>query len=298
MSSAAANEDATAVKNLVEAYKAGAIGAEELGTALIAGKITSQQYAQAVSGLSTNMNLAKVASNTLSTSITSFNTAFAAAADLYYKNIDQLVAVYQATISAISAQNTYTQALALQATAVAIYGSNSEEATRATTAANYVDALYIQAKKNEVVAQEQYATATVTNLGTIASSVLSIIGVIIDFTVAITAFRIAAISSLAQIDAASAATTGEEVLGAVAFAGIFQSGGFVPRTGLALVHQGETVIPAGGAASVPNGLMSSGNVTININASSNVDLPRVRQEVQAALTNTMLHASKQRGVYG
>ena len=42
---------------------------------------------------------------------------------------------------------------------------------------------------------------------------------------------------------------------------------------------------------------SSPNATININASSNIDLARIRHEVNAALAQTMLHASKQSGVY-
>jgi hypothetical protein len=72
-----------------------------------------------------------------------------------------------------------------------------------------------------------------------------------------------------------------------------QSGGYVPRTGPYTLHAGETVIPkgeTGGAAVAPN-------VEIHIHATSNVDLARVRQEVESALAKTLLAAQKQRGVY-
>jgi len=39
------------------------------------------------------------------------------------------------------------------------------------------------------------------------------------------------------------------------------------------------------------------NVEIHIHATSNVDLARVRQEVEAALARTLLTAQRQRGVY-
>jgi len=53
---------------------------------------------------------------------------------------------------------------------------------------------------------------------------------------------------------------------------VFQTGGFVPKTGMALLHQGERVIPASGAGSqvATRGLQAftggtSPNLTINTN---------------------------------
>lgn len=295
---------------LVEAYKAGVVNIDDLKTAMAKGDLTAKQYAQAVNGLSNRMTLIGQTVTTVNSAVTGFNTLFATAANLLAGNVDQQVALYQATISAISAQNTYTQALALQSTAVAVYGANSEQATRATTAASYVGALYVQAKKNETVAQEQYYTATATNLASMASGVMSIIGVIADLSVAITAFKFASIASAAQITAAATEVEIDETAIAIGGAGIFKSGGYVPKTGLALVHEGEYVVPKAGveatssygpsnvSSEAGSGMPAMAPIEIHIHASSNVDLPRVRQEVQTAIAKSWLAASKQRGVYG
>ena len=44
---------------------------------------------------------------------------------------------------------------------------------------------------------------------------------------------------------------------------MFASGGYVPRTGLALVHAGERIVPAGASGSAPRAM--GRNVTVNVN---------------------------------
>ncbi|MEM3846273.1 MAG: hypothetical protein QXU98_11320 [Candidatus Parvarchaeota archaeon] len=60
------------------------------------------------------------------------------------------------------------------------------------------------------------------------------------------------------------------------FSGKFQAGGVVPHTGLALVHKGETIIPAGGS----NNNMA---ITMNINVNSNIDSKTAAQNIVKAL---------------
>jgi len=220
-----------------------------------------------------------------------FQTAFQATADLWYGNITQLVALYNAQISVISAQNTYTQALALQAAAVSIYGSNSEQATRATTAANYVGALYTQSKMNETVAQEQYYTATAQNLSIIATQFVAAANALGLLQTATTGFTLASILSAQELTAASL----------VPFAGLALVGGLTAYE-LATQKSPTVGMPAmsgtgGGGGSSGSSMAKSPNVEIHIHASSNVDLPKVRQEVQTAIAQSTLHAQKQRGVY-
>ena len=113
------------------------------------------------------------------------------------------MALYNAQINVISSQNTYTQALALQSEATTLYGKNSEQATRATTAANYVGALYTQSKMNEVVAQEQYYTATAQNLSTIATSFVQIAQSLGLLQTASSAFTVASIINADELTMAS-----------------------------------------------------------------------------------------------
>jgi hypothetical protein len=267
--------------------------------------ISAQEYSTALHGMSDVEKAAISGVQTFTTVITAWRTAFNAAADLAAGNIDELVGLYNAQINAISAQNKYTQALALQATATNIYGKGSEEATRATTAASYVGALYTQSKKNEMVALNNYLTATAANMATVATSITQVITALNSFQLALGAVALEAADSSAQMALAAI-----PIIGGIAALGFglyqaattprltpptsYQSGGYVPKTGLAMLHQGETVIPK---SEVGGGGGGMGNVEIHIHATSNVDLARVRQEVETALAQALLHAGKQRGVY-
>ena len=200
-------------------------------------------------------------------------------------------------------KTTYTQALALQAEASVLYGKGSEQATRATTAANYVGALYTQSKKDEVVAQELYYTATATNLAKIASSFTVLMSAMQAFQISTTILTSETISNAEKVALAAIPIIGTvAALGFTAYqilsqpsptlsAPSMQTGGYVGRTGQYFLHQGETVVPNS------QGGGGSPSASIVINATSNVDLARVRQEVEAALAKTMLHSQKQRGVY-
>lgn len=249
----------------------------------------------------------------ISASVTAFsgilaglNTSVAAGIDLAYGNINELVSLYQAQKNVISAQNTYTQALALQATAVSIYGTQSKESTAATIAANYVGALYTQSKANETQAQYDYATATAQNLATMATGFLNITNAMYAFIAAQAVFTTAELVQGAELELASAIPFGALAIGAGAgIVGGYElathlphkaQGGYIPETGPYYLHQGENVQTAGEVASGSGNAMPS--VEIHIHASSNVDLPRVRQEAQTAIANAWLHAQKQRGVYG
>ncbi len=328
-------------------------GMVELNKALEEGWVSAKEYAEAMYSLTASEQAGIQTAKTFSTVMTSWNTAFNAAADLAAKNVDELVNLYNAQITMIRTQNIYTQAIALQSAAVTIYGKNSEQATRATTAANYVGALYEQSKKNEVVAANAYYTATGTNLAKIATSIVEAASSVSTFLVAFSAWRTAHILAQAQLEtetaavvtdttakeaqtvaqvaattAAEAETTAQAGLAATEGAGAamggltdleavmptlldfgflagMQSGGFVPKTGPYILHAGETVVsPEGKVSGVPASTMFAGgggssmpNVEIHIHASSNMDLARVRMEVEAALAKTLLQAQKQRGVY-
>jgi hypothetical protein len=275
---------------------------EDLKMALEHEAISVKEYNEALHALSDTQNAAIQGVKTFQTAIKDWQTIFNATADMVSGNIDELVDLYQAQINVIQTQNKYTQALALQATAVNIYGKGSEQATRATTAASYVGALYTQSKKNEMVALNDYVTATAKNLATITSSFTDVITSMNLFTISLGLVGASAAESSARM-----ALSMIPVIGGIAALGIglyqaatvphvaapgMQSGGYVPRTGPYTLHQGETVVPKGGTAGA-----GMGNVQITINASSNVDLARVRQEVETALAKTLLAAQRQRGVY-
>lgn len=321
----------------------------------------TKEAVEAQKGLTEGEKAGVQATKTFTSIMTNWNTAFDAAADLTAKNIDELVDLYNAQITMIRTQNIYTQAIALQSAAVGIYGKQSEQATRATVAANYVGALYEQSKKNEVVAANAYVTATGTNVAKIASSIMDTASSVSQFLVAFAIYRAAHTAAQAQLEeettavvvdtttkeaqtaAQIAATTAAEAdtaaqtelavteaagaatAGAGGAMGILsdleyaaptlldfgflamQHGGFVPKTGPYVLHAGETVVsPEGKVSGVPASTMFAGggsggssmpNVEIHIHASSNVDLARVRMEVEAALAKTLLASQKQRGVY-
>jgi hypothetical protein len=127
----------------------------------------------------------------------------------------------------------------------------------------------------------------------------------------------AAQAELATAEAATAATAGlaggqtllTDFMEFLPLTMFMQGGGFVPKTGPYILHQGETVVsPEGNVSGSPAETVFSGgraggggtyapNVEIHIHATSNVDLARVRQEVEAALAKTLLASQKQRGVY-
>jgi hypothetical protein len=266
-----------------------------------AGQISLREYAEALNSLGSDVNAAISGVKAFSTIIAQWQTAFAAAADLAAGNVNELVNLYNAQINAISAQNRYTQALALQATALTIYGAGSEQATRATTAANYVSALYTQSKVNETVALNQYATATLKNTATIATSFTTMIAALQAFEISLTVATSTTLSNSAKVALAAIPLVGMvAALGLTAYqlatsnqAGMptHQTGGRVFQTGPAFLHAGETVLPKGVSSS------NMGNVEIHIHASSNMDLARIRQEIQNVLSRTMLEAQRQRGVY-
>jgi hypothetical protein len=267
-----------------------------------------KEEAEAQAGMSAAMSIGIQGVKTFSTVMSAWNSSFAALADLAAGNINELVDLYNAQIKMIRAQNVYTQGIALQSVATQVYGKGSEEATRATVAANYVGALYKQSKVNEMVAANAYVTASFSNAAKIMTAFTEIATTVDTFVVALSALRVAQLGAIATTEAETTAQVGlagaegagglvsvaEKVLPAVAFAGIYQSGGFVPKTGLALVHAGETVVPKGATG---GGVVGASNVEIHIHATSNVDLARVRQEVENALAKTLLASQKQRGVY-
>jgi hypothetical protein len=342
---------ASDLKELNAAYEEGAISAREYSGAI-------KEVAEAQYGLTIGEQAGIQATKTLSTVMTSWNNAFSAAADLAAHNIDELVNLYNAQITAIRTQNVYTQALALQAVATSVYGKGTEQATRATVAANYVGALYEQSKKNEVVAANAYVTASATNTAKIATSIIDAATSVSQFLVAFALYRAAhtaaqaqaeeettavvadtaakeaqvasqvavttateaetaAQAELATAEAATAATAGlaggqtllTDFMEFLPLTMFMQGGGFVPKTGPYILHQGETVVsPEGNVSGSPAETVFSGgraggggtyapNVEIHIHATSNVDLARVRQEVEAALAKTLLASQKQRGVY-
>jgi hypothetical protein len=288
------------------ALREGVTAIEDLDAALAAGTISATEYSESINKLSENATAAIQGVKTFSTVISAWNTIFNATADLVSGNIDELVALYNAQINVIQKQNLYTQAIALQSTAVNIYGKNSEQATRATTAASYVGALYTQSKKDETVAMNKYMTATAQNLATIATSFTEVITSLNTFDIALGAVAMASADSAARMAIAAIPLIGGIIslgLGAYQLATTphvtppgMQTGGYVPKTSLYMLHQGETVIPKGGPTGTGGGGM--GNVEIHIHAESNVDLPRVRQEVESALAKTLLQSQRQRGVYG
>jgi hypothetical protein len=263
--------------------------------------------------VSASMNLVAAAADFATTAVNAEVTAFNAAADLAAGNIDELVGLYNAQINVISSQNRYTQALALQATAAAVYGAGTEQATRATTAANYVGALYTQSKKNELVAQNTYYMATAKNMALIASSSMEMIQAFANLGIAMTALMQVMIMDVQR--AATGSSLG--LLGAIPIIGTiatlgylgyeayqasqsqptasirgYQTGGLVTETGPIFAHAGETVVPAGGFSEM------SPNANFYITATSNVDLAKLRQEVERGLANTMYQAKRQRGIYG
>jgi hypothetical protein len=297
-------EEKEAVDYLNKALRDGAISLAEYQTDISKANQNIKSYTTALTQNDASVKLLQTSVKSFSTVVTSFNAAFAAAADLWYNNIDQLVALYKAQINVISSQNTYTQALALQAEATTIYGKNSEQASRATTAANYVGALYTQSKKNEVVAQMNYYTATAQNLATISTSFIQMAEALGILQLAQTGMVAASIADASLLEIAAIPIAGALIAGGLTAyelatqkaptlaAPSMQGGGYVGRTGSYFLHQGETVVS--NAQSATSGMSP---VTININASSNVDLARVRQEVESALATTMLRSQKQRGVY-
>jgi hypothetical protein len=274
--------------------------ANELAEAFQKDATFAREYSEELNKLSTTTTGAIQGVKTFSTVIDSWRTIFNATADMVSGNIDELVDLYNAQINVIQTQNRYTQALALQATAVKVYGAGTEQATRASTAASYVGALYTQSKKNETVALNDYITATAKNLATISTSFTEVITSLNLFDIALGTVALNAADSSARMALAAIPLVGGLLaMGIGAYQALtvphvtapgMQTGGYVPRTGPYLLHQGETVVPKGGGSGM-------GNVQITINASSNVDLARVRQEVESALAKTLLQAQRQRGVY-
>ena len=269
-------------------------GIKELNDEL---RLTPDELTQATAAIknyNSSIGGAATATKLFSTVVSNWQTAFAAAADLMYGNINELVNYYNAQINAISAQNNYTQAIALQSQATVLFGQGSEQATRATTAATYVGALYTQAKENEVVTYEQYVTATAQNLATIAQSFINMIGALEAFQVAQAAFSAGELLGPLGLIAALAVGGG---VAAASYASLpkssalpsFDTGGYVAQTGLAMVHAGETVIPASGS--------SASGAQIHIHVNNSIDLAKVRQEVQNALSSIHYKAQRQRGVY-
>ncbi len=279
-----------------------------LNEAVEANVISVKEYSEALHGLTSNETTAIQGVKNFSTIINSWRTIFNATADLVAGNIDELVNLYNAQINVIQTQNKYTQALALQATAVNIYGKGSEQATRATTAASYVGALYTQSKKNETVAMNDYVTATASNVAKIASSITDVVTSMNLFDIALGAVALSSAEGATQMALAAI-----PIVGGIAALGIgayqlattphiaapgMQSGGYVPRTGQYTLHAGETVIPKAETSGGTGIGVGAPNVEIHIHATSNVDLARVRQEVETALAKTLLASQRQRGVYG
>jgi len=350
MSDTETTSPTVAIRNLMAQFKAGVPDMEALGDALLTGRISAKEYAEAVDGLNNKESVAIQGTKAFSTVMSSWNNAFAASADLAAGNINELVDLYNAQINMIRAQNVYTQGLALQSVATEVYGRNSEEATRAIVAANYVGALYKQSKVNEMVAANAYATASLSNAAKIMSAFMEIATTVDTLVVALTALRVAQVQAVAMTEAqtvaneeeaataASAATaTGAagamvgltdieaaapEIMTLAGLMAIGQKGGYVSQTGPYMLHAGETVVPAGeeysmkaisptykelglGAAPLSSNVRAGGvagspfspNVEIHIHATSNVDLARVRMEVENALAKILLASQKQRGVY-
>lgn len=285
--------------------------------------ITLDEYKQRLGELATTMGTITQGARAANSAIQTINSGFADTMNILAGGIDQQVAYYQAQIKAIQTQNLLTQATALQSAATQIYGANSLQASRATTSLNYVQALYTQAVKNRTVAEEQWYTAIPTQLISMAASVTATIGQLITLkfmynvlqqqhqanavaageATTSTSALVAALGALTDVEATAAATAGmgaadmavEDVaemapwflLGA-------QGGGQVKRSGWAYVHGGESINTAG---TKMGGSSRGPNVNINVYATSNVDLPRVRQEIQSALARSWYEGSKQRGVY-
>jgi hypothetical protein len=273
-----------------------------LQEAFESGELTIKEYAAELQGMQAGMTAAAQGVKSFNTIIASWQQAFSAAADLMYKNIDEQVALYQAQVKVIQNQNLYTQALALQATAVQVYGRGSEQAQRTQVALNYVGALYTQSQKDRLVAENNLATATAKNVATITQSIMNMITSFQQFSQTLVLVGLAAQEAGEE---ASLAWLGP--LGMVAGLGLtlgmgayqlsqmprvmptYQKGGIVERTGPIFAHAGETIVPRGGS-SMPN-------VEINITATSNVDLAKVRQEVQKAIARAWYEGSKSRGTY-
>jgi len=277
-------------------------GFADLKLALEAGAISVTDFIDAASKLPGSFQAVSAAATAFQNVISNLQKAYAASADLAANNVDELVSLYQAQINVISSQNRMTQAIALNAVATQVYGKNSLEAQRTTVALNYTSALYTQSKKNELVAQFDYTTATAKNLATMATSFTQLEQAMVVLVIAIQALAISAEES-----AAKAALAAIPIVGLIATLGItayqmattkgYQAGGYVAKSGLAIVHQGETVIPATGN-NMMGGAGSAPKVEIHIHATSDVDLAKVRQEVQNALAKTFYQAQKSRGVYG
>lgn len=266
-----------------------------LKEALAAGIISVKEYSEAIASLTAGQTAGVQAVKTLSSTMNSFNAAFAIGMNIIYKTVDQQVALYQATINAIAAQNTYTQGIALETEAKVIYGPTSEQATRATIAANYVGALYTQAKKNEAVASEQATTAIITSIFNLTEKLVNMIAPIQALVVAVSLWRAATIAATVAEGAGAAglgAAGAADVLAEIIPTALVQGGAHIKQSGLAYVHGGETVVPAGsmGGGGTPN-------IEIHIHAASNVDLAKVRQEVQSAIAQALYRGQKNRGTY-
>jgi hypothetical protein len=72
------------------------------------------------------------------------------------------------------------------------------------------------------------------------------------------------------------------------FSGEFATGGYVDRTGMALVHQGERIIPASGASTGTASMLAGGgggggvNLTINTNVVDPNAIPALVREIERA----------------
>jgi hypothetical protein len=254
-----------------------------------------------------------------------------------YQWADLQVRIFQNTVSAISAQNNYAQALALQAIAVQKYGSNSVQATNAASAASYVHWQVQAAQQNKALSQVdlQYAYANaLTDLGqttlNTAASVLKLVSAISSLGAVSSGAAGASIASAAGVGGAAAAPEVAGGLGGISgFAGSIGSalttfGGMAggaaefllpnPNTpkaaadplGFLLGSWGLTKPTDSGVAkgdmgnlmNQPRDVVNGGaNVSINVNVSRDVDLGKLRQAIQAALSNAFLKQRSSRGVY-
>ena len=81
------------------------------------------------------------------------------------------------------------------------------------------------------------------------------------------------------------------------FAGSFQEGGRVPRTGLALVHEGEYVLSKGQKPEVQGDIYIENHFTINGTDKDPTEIAReVAREVKRIIQGEQVAKRKQRGI--
>jgi hypothetical protein len=294
----------------IAALKALGYSLSQTADALTRMGYSANQVKNAMSDLGPQFDQLKGAIGAVSSAVGIFSTALSLAhqttnymINTEYQWADLQLQVYQNTIAAIYANNNYAQALALQAMVVNKFGTGSVQAANAATAVQYVYWTKQAALADTAKAKADLFYAPAEAIANLASTAASAATQILQLVSAIGMLGV--VSGVASGTAAAGGIAGAAGAGGLG-AGLMAA---APTTlGVSALAAEIVTLPIwgpklfsateGAGQSVGNWIKSGGGVNIGINVSRDVDLTKMRQEIQNALSQSFLNMSKTRGVFG